>query len=92
MAHQSLRNFAPVPTTLLMTSTRWHRQPASYSNMITQIITGFVLGSVANTAAIVRNSKSGEEISRLIPLEPLPVKSEYELWSNLNNTINFMAQ
>lgn len=92
MAHQSPRNFTHIPTTLLMTSTSWHRQPATYPNKISRIITGFALGSGANAAAIVLNSKSGEEISRLIPLEALPVKSEYELWSNLNNTINFTAQ
>ena len=82
MHHQPLRKHAPVA----------YRQAATYPNKPNRIVTGFALGGRADTAVRILRSKSGEEIGQSTTLEPLPVKSEYELWGKLINTINLTAQ
>ena len=92
MHYQSPRTFTPVAATFLMPSTSRHCQEVTYPNKPIRIITGFALGNRAGTAVRILNSKSGEEIGQSTTLEPLPVKSEYELWGKLINTINLTAQ
>lgn len=92
MRHQPLRTYAPAAKTLLMTYASEDSQAATYPNKRIRIITGYALGSQAGSAARILDSKLGEEISQSTALEPLPVKSEYEFWGKLINTINFMAQ
>jgi tripartite-type tricarboxylate transporter receptor subunit TctC len=92
MPHESIRTFAPVVDTLLMTSKSWHGQATTYPNKPTQIITGFALGSGGDSFAIIHSSKFEAQIGQSTALEPLTVKSDYELRGNLINTINFTAQ
>ena len=92
MPHQSSRTHTPVDATLLMTSTSGHFQAATYPNKPIRIIKGFALGGSAGSAARILNSKPGEEIGQSTTLKPLSVKSEYELWGKLINTINYTVQ
>lgn len=80
MHHQLLGKHAPVAFC----------QASTYPNKPIRISTGFALGD--KSTARILNSKSGDEISQSTTLEPLPVKSEYELWGKLINTINYTAQ
>jgi tripartite-type tricarboxylate transporter receptor subunit TctC len=82
MHHQPLRKHATVA----------YCQAATYPNKPTRIITGFALGGSAGSTARILNSKPGEEIGQSTTLEPLPAKSEYELWGKLINTFNYTAQ
>lgn len=59
MPHQSIRTFAPVAASLLMTSISGYRQVATYPNKIARIITGFALGSGGDATAIILHSKPG---------------------------------
>ena len=92
MPHKSIKTFAPVAATLLMASTGGHCQAATYPNKRTRLIAGLVPGGSSDSAARIFNSISENEIGQSTALEPLTVKSEYELWGNLFNTINFTAQ
>ena len=75
-----------------MTSTRGHYQAVTYPNKLARIIKGFALCGGGGGAVRILDSKPGEEIGQSTTLESVSVKSEYELWGKLINTINYTVQ
>jgi hypothetical protein len=74
-----------------MLSNSGQHQALTYPNKPTRI-KGFALGGGGGGAVRILDSKPGEEIGQSTTLESVSVKSEYELWGKLINTINYTVQ